>query len=99
MFIEAPRVAQTDIHFPLAVVCKGCPPVKNATHKVRIKDEIMTHYGGRKKDKYEILYSEFNTSNGREVLYFRDLQLCVPHKWGPTLFVSTLNSQDRKLFL
>ena len=57
-------------------------------------------YGGRKKDKYEIVYSEFKTSNGREVLYFRDLQLCVPwHKWGPTLFVSTLNSLDRKLFL
>lgn len=50
VFIEAPRVAQTDIHFPLAVVCKGCPPVKNATHKVRIKDEIMTHStGGERK--------------------------------------------------
>ncbi|PFX24103.1 protein PTHB1-like [Stylophora pistillata] len=33
---EAPRVAQTDIHFPLAVVCKGCPPVKNATHKLTL---------------------------------------------------------------
>jgi len=35
LFTEAPRVAQADIHFPLAVVCKGCQPVKNATHKVR----------------------------------------------------------------
>ena len=35
LFTEAPRVAQADIHFPLAVVCKGCQPVKNANHKVR----------------------------------------------------------------
>ncbi|KAJ7390596.1 Protein PTHB1 [Desmophyllum pertusum] len=33
---EAPRVAQTDIHFPLAVACKGCQPVKTANHKLTI---------------------------------------------------------------
>jgi len=33
---EAPRVAQTDIHFPLSVVCKCCAPMKNANHKLTI---------------------------------------------------------------
>ncbi|KAM7442291.1 Protein PTHB1 [Porites harrisoni] len=33
---EAPRVVQTDIHFPLSVVCKACPPTKNANHKLTI---------------------------------------------------------------
>ncbi|XP_067018157.1 protein PTHB1-like [Acropora muricata] len=33
---EAPRVAQTDINFPMNVVCKCCAPMKNANHKVTI---------------------------------------------------------------
>lgn len=40
-FAEAPRVAQTDIIFPINVVCKCCAPMKNANHKVKKKKTII----------------------------------------------------------
>ncbi|XP_068751344.1 protein PTHB1-like isoform X1 [Montipora capricornis] len=33
---EAPRIAQTDVNFPMNVVCKCCPPMKNANHKITV---------------------------------------------------------------
>ncbi|EDO29499.1 predicted protein [Nematostella vectensis] len=34
--LDAPRVAQCEVDFPLGLVCKGAQPMKNAQHKLTV---------------------------------------------------------------